>query len=281
MIFPIRPYGIRGAIWYQGERNSKNVPQALHYRGQLALLIRHYRASWNKLSEGAVPDDFPFYFTQLPSWTQPQTQPVESLTAPWAVNREMMRLTSREVANTGMVVSIDTGDAIALHPMNKRPIGQRHALLALKRTYGKRIVECGPRFVRHTMSDGAISLEFDSVGGGLIPAKPGDLNAFAIAGRDRVWHWARARIENDHVILSSPNVKHPIAARYAWSMNPSQRNLLYNQEGLPAAPFRTDDWPLMNKDAEVVDVAKPAKPSGYQARDWQRPRMSVPTFSER
>jgi len=131
------------------------------------------------------------------------------------------------------------------------------------------------------MSDGAISLEFDSVGGGLIPAKPGDLNAFAIAGRDRVWHWARARIENEHVILSSRNVQHPVAARYAWSMNPSQRSLLYNQEGLPASPFRTDDWPLMNQDAEVVDVIKPAKPSGYQARDWQRPRMSVPTFSGR
>jgi len=132
MIYPVRPFGIRGIIWYQGERNSKNVPQAVAYREQLALLISYYRSSWHQLSDGNVAADFPFQFTQLPSWGSPQREPVERLQAPWAVNREAMRLVSMDVPKTGMVVSIDTGDAIALHPKNKRPTGIRHALLALE-----------------------------------------------------------------------------------------------------------------------------------------------------
>ena len=123
MIYPIRPYGIRGAIWYQGERNSKNVPQALNYRNQLAKMIGYYRESWHELSDGNVSKDFSFYFTQLPSWNPRQTEPVEGLEAAWAVNREMMRLVATEIPNSGMAVSIDTGDPVALHPKNKKPIG--------------------------------------------------------------------------------------------------------------------------------------------------------------
>lgn len=276
MIYPIRPYGIRGMIWYQGERNSKNVPQAFHYRKQLAMLIEYYRSSWHELSEGNVPDDFPFFFTQLPSWNPPQQKPVEGLEAPWAVNREAMRLVTSDVPNTGMVVSIDTGDAIALHPKNKKPIGIRHALLALKRVYGKDVVESGPRFRKQRIDGDRIILEFDSVGSGLMPAKPGTLDSFAIAGADRQWHWADARIEGNTVIVSSPNVDRPVAVRYGWAMNPSQRNLLYNKEGLPASPFRTDHWPLFDPDSdEIVEVNKPEKPDGYEPRDWQRPKHAI------
>jgi len=274
MIHPVRPYGIRGVIWYQGERNSKNVPQAVNYRQQLEKLIRYYRSSWHELSEGNVAQNFPFYFTQLPSWNPPQTQPVEGLQAPWAVNREMMRQVTRDVVNTGMAVSIDTGDAIALHPQNKKPIGLRHAFLALKRTYGQDIVECGPRFQQYSIKGNQIIVEFDSIGSGLMSARPGNLNAFAIAGKDRNWHWGQAMIKEHRVIVSSPQVSQPVAVRYAWAMNPSQRQLLYNNEGFPASPFRTDSWPLFDPDDEILQVKKPQKPDGYRPTDWDRPVMT-------
>ena len=276
MIAPIQPFGMRGMIWYQGERNAKNVPQAEHYRHQLKQLIEHYRESWHALSDGHVPRDFPFQFTQLPSWNPPQDQPIEGIAAPWAVSREAMRLVADEVPNTQMAVAIDTGDAVELHPKNKRPLGQRHACLALAHTYKQLAVGGGPRYRQLTVASRQIVLEFDSVGSGLRAARQGPLDGFAIAGADRQWHWAEAKISANKIILSSPDVEKPVAARYAWAMNPSQRNLLYNREGFPASPFRTDDWPLFDPtDDEVVEVNKPDKPPGYQAVDWERPRMQM------
>ncbi|MFP6871907.1 MAG: sialate O-acetylesterase [Verrucomicrobiales bacterium] len=275
MVHPVRPYGIRGAIWYQGERNSKDVPQALNYRKQLAQLIRFYRSSWHKLSEGNVAADFPFYFTQLPSWNPSQEKPVEGIESPWAVNREMMRLVTADVANTAMAVSIDTGDAIALHPKNKKPIGTRHAYLALKEVYGKNIIASGPRFIKKSLQGNRIVLEFDSIGSGMMTARSGRLDAFAVAGKDRKWHWARAEITGNTVVLTAAQVPNPVAARYAWAMNPSQRNLLYNREGIPASPFRTDNWPLFDpQNDETLTVNKPEKPENYQSRDWTRPAMT-------
>ena len=274
MVHPVRPYGIRGATWYQGERNAKDVPQALNYRRQLAQLIRFYRSSWHKLSEGHVADDFPFYFTQLPSWNPPQEKPVEGTESPWVVSREMMRLVTSEVTNTAMAVTIDTGDAIALHPKNKKPIGIRHAYLALKETYGKNIIASGPRFVKQSLQGNRIVLEFDSIGSGMMTARPGQPDAFAIAGKNRKWHWAHAEIKRNTVVLSAAEVPRPVAARYAWAMNPSQRNLIYNREGLPASPFRTDKWPLFDpENDQPLTVHKPEKPEGYQPGDWKRPPM--------
>jgi sialate O-acetylesterase len=277
MIYPVRPYGIRGMIWYQGERNSKNVPQAVHYRGQLAKLIGYYRSSWHELSDGNVSAEFPFQFTQLPSWNPSQTVPVEGVEAPWAANRESMRTVAETVPGADMVVSIDTGDAVALHPKNKKPIGIRHALLAVQRTYGNDVVGNGPRYRTHRVRDGKIILQFDSIGSGLMAAGPGPLNAFAVAGEDRTWHWADAEVNGAKVVVSSDEVPMPVAVRYAWAMNPSQRNLLYNEEGLPASPFRTDSWPLFDANDELVEVNKPQKPDGYQAVDWARPAMTQAT----
>ena len=274
MIAPIRPFAIRGMVWYQGERNAKNAPQAEHYASQLKQMISHYRSTWHGESWGAVNDGFPFYFTQLPSWNPPQTKPVEGPESPWAVSRESMRKVSRELYNTGMAVSIDTGDAIELHPKNKKPIGLRHAYLALGKTYGLPIVHEGPVLTGHEVKKGKIILRFDSVGSGLMPARKGKLDAFALAGKNKVWHWADAKIEKDSIALSSPKVKTPVAARYAWAMNPSQRNLLYNKEGFPASPFRTDDWPLYDGQADPIEVIKPAKPKGYQSKDWVRPSIA-------
>jgi sialate O-acetylesterase len=273
MIVPVRPYAIRGMVWYQGERNAKNAPQAEHYYHQLKRMIDHYRSSWHGESWGAVSDGFPVYFTQLPSWNPPQSKPVEGPESPWVVSRESMRKVSRELYNTGLAVTIDTGDAIALHPKNKKPIGLRHAYLALGKTYGLPIVHEGPVLTGHAVMDGKIILRFKSIGSGLVPARKGKLDAFAIAGKDKVWHWADAKMEKDLIVLSSPKIKAPVAARYAWAMNPSQRNLLYNKEGFPASPFRTDDWPLYDPDAELIEVTKPNKSAGYQSKDWVRPEI--------
>ena len=279
MIYPIRPYGIKGAIWYQGERNSKTVPQAVAYREQLERLISYYRSSWHELSGGNVSKDFPFFFTQLPSWEPPQTKPVEGAEATWSVNREAMRLVSQEIPNTGMAVGIDCGDPVALHPKNKKPIGIRHAYLALKQVYGKDMVPCGPRYLSQKIEGNKIVLTFDCIGSGMMTAKPGKLDAYAIADADKKWHWADAEISGNTVIVSSKEVSSPVAVRYAWAMNPSQRNLLYNKEGLPASPFRTDDWPLFDPKDPAVRVEKPektdenrdAKKNGI---DWARPKMT-------
>jgi len=279
MIYPIRPYGIKGVIWYQGERNSKTVPQAVAYREQLERLISYYRSSWHELSGGNVSKEFPFFFTQLPSWNPEQTQPVEGIEATWAANREAMRLVSMECPNTGMAVGIDCGDPVALHPKNKKPIGIRHAYLALKEVYGKDIVPCGPRYLSQKIEGNKIVLTFDSVGGGMVAAKPGKLDALAIAGADKQWHWADAEISGNTIIVSSKEVTSPVAVRYAWAMNPSQRNLLYNKEGLPAAPFRTDDWPLFDPKDAAVRVEKPektdeTKDAKINSKDWERPKMT-------
>ena len=274
MIAPIRPYAIRGLIWYQGERNAKNAAQAEHYYHQLRIMIDHYRSSWHGESWGAVSDGFPVYFTQLPSWNPPQDKPVEGPESPWVVSRESMRKLSLDLHQTGMAVTIDTGDAIGLHPKNKKPIGLRHAYLALGKTYGLPIVHEGPVLYEKSIEGKKLVLRFTSSGSGLMAARKGKLDSFAIAGKDRVWHWAEAKIEQDSIVLSSPKVKSPVAARYAWAMNPSQRNLLYNKEGFPASPFRTDDWPFYDPNAEIIDVNKPPKPNGYESKDWARPVMT-------
>jgi CubicO group peptidase (beta-lactamase class C family) len=179
-----------------------------------------------------------------------------------------------------MAVTIDTGDAVELHPKNKKPIGIRHALYALENTYGKDIAGSGPRFLKQEIKDSEVALTFDSIGSGLMTGRSGKLDAFAIAGDDRKWHWAEAEIRGGTVIVHSPEVKQPVAVRYAWSMNPSGRNLLYNKEGLPASPFRTDDWSLFDPDAELVEVLKPKKPDGYVPTDWKRPHMTTVPASD-
>ena len=273
MIAPVCPYAIRGMIWYQGERNAKNSPQAAHYRSQLKQMIGFYRNFWHGKSWGAVSDGFPVYFTQLPSWNPPQTEPVEGLESPWVVSRESMRQVSKELYNTGMAVAIDTGDAILLHPKNKKPIGVRHAYLALGKTYGFPMVHEGPILAGFKIEGEKIRLNFASTGSGLTGGSDKPLDSFAVAGEDRKWYWAKAKIDGDSILLTSPKVEKPEAARYAWGMNPSQRNLLYNQEGFPASPFRTDDWPLYDPKAELIEVTKPAKPKGYEAKDWNRPAI--------
>jgi hypothetical protein len=227
MIAPLIPYALRGAIWYQGENNASHDFASL-YALQLPLLIRDWRARWG---EG----DFPFAWVQLPNY-KPRT---EDPGAPsnWAVVREAMRK-SLALPNTGMAVIIDAGEAKNIHPKDKQIVGQRLALWARAEVYGEPIPHAGPLLAGHEIRGNEVMLSFTHTDGGLV-ARGGDLKGFAIAGADRQWRWAQARIAGDRVIVSHPDVKVPVAVRYAWADNPDCN--LYNGAGLPASPFTTDD----------------------------------------
>jgi sialate O-acetylesterase len=154
--------------------------------------------------------------------------------------REAQFRTARDVRNSGLAVTIDTGDPDNIHPSDKKIVGERLALVALARHYGKAVPYQGPTLKSVERRPGALKIHFDHADGGLV-VKGGKLEEFSIAGKDHKWHWADARIEGDAIILSSPNVPQPEAARYAWQSFP--KATLYNGAGLPAVPFRTDNWP--------------------------------------
>ncbi|MEI7534026.1 MAG: sialate O-acetylesterase [Verrucomicrobiae bacterium] len=230
MIAPIIPYAIRGAIWYQGENNAASDLAKL-YSMQLSLLIQDWRQRWN---EG----DFPFAWVQLPNFHPRTTNVVETAYNNWCVVREEM-LKTLAVTNTGMAITVDVGEANNIHPKNKQAVGHRLALWALAKVYGQDVPYSGPLPDGQEIKDGEIILSFKHTDGGLV-AKDGGLKGFAIAGEDHKWVSANAHIEGGKVIVSSPDVKSPQAVRYAWAANPDCN--LYNGAGLPASPFRTDDW---------------------------------------
>ena len=225
MIAPLVSFAIRGVIWYQGESNAG---RAYQYRTLFPVMIRNWRSSWGQ--------DFPFYFVQLPNWHATKAQPDES---DWAELREAQLMTLRE-PHTGMAVTIDLGDEIELHPRNKLDVGLRLARWALAATYGQKVIHSGPLFDRYTIEGNQVRIRFKHAAG--LKTLNGDpLKGFAIAGEDHRFVWADARIDGDTVIVSSPGVPNPVAVRYAWADNPLAN--LYNKAGLPASPFRTDNWP--------------------------------------
>lgn len=226
-INPLVPYAIRGALWYQGEHNSGNGPL---YAYQLQALIKDWRDRWGQ-------GEFPFAWVQLPNYMTPQKDPVES---GWPAIRESM-LKTLKVPNTGMAITIDVGEAEDIHPKNKQEVGRRLSLWALAKVYGKKCEFSGPLPTGHDIKGAEVICRFSHTEGGLT-AKGGDLKGFAIAGADKKWVWANAKIVGDTVVVSSPDVKEPKAVRYAWASNPNCN--LYNGAGLPASPFRTDDWPF-------------------------------------
>ena len=227
MIAPLQSYRIRGAIWYQGEGNTW---RAYQYRTLLPALIAGWRNGWK---EG----DFPFLIVQLPN----HGESPELGDSIWAELREAQLLTAKAVPNTGLVVTIDVGDPHNLHPPRKAEIGQRSAVWALGTTYGEKIVYSGPIYDSRQIVGGEIKIHFLHRGTGL-EARGGTVKGFSIAGADRKFHWANARIEGGSIVVSSPDVMSPVAVRYAWAGSPECN--LYNKEGLPASPFRTDDWPI-------------------------------------
>ena len=231
MLVPLAPLSITGAIWYQGEQNS---PRGYEYRRLLPAII----ASWRQLFEQG---DFPFYIVQLPAFGPRSAQPTDD---GWADIRESQAVVADRVPHSCLAVSIDTGDASSLHPGNKQPVGERLAFCALARHYGKGVADSGPTLAAVERLPHSIRLRFKHIDGGLV-AKGGELEGFAIAGDDRKWRWAEARIDGRAVIVSSPAVPHPAQVRYAWQSDPTAT--LFNDAGLPAGPFRTDRWPLVTQ----------------------------------
>lgn len=226
MMAPVMPYAYRGAIWYQGESNAL---AAYHYRKLLPGLIRNWRE--------VAHDQLPFLIVQLPNHGAIPAQPGESA---WAELREAQLLTMEQVPDTGLAVTIDVGDPKDLHPHRKAKVGERLALWALGTTYAQPIVYSGPIYRSAKVDNSRVFIEFNQVGGGLLGDADGNVKGFAIAGADRKFHWADAVIQGASVIVSSAEVAHPVAVRYAWGDSPICN--LYNREGLPATPFRTDDW---------------------------------------
>ena len=232
MIAPLIPYGIQGAIWYQGESNAS---RAYQYRKLFAAMIKNWRDDWNQ-------GDFPFLFVQLANFRAVNPEPGES---DWAELREA-QLKALALPKTGMAVIIDIGDANDIHPKNKQDVGKRLARWALAKTYGKDLVYSGPIYKSRTVEGDKIILRFDHVGGGLVAVPDGPLKGFAIAGSDRKFVWADATIDGNTVVVSSEKISEPVAVRYGWADNPVCN--LYNKEGLPASPFRTDNWPGVTVD---------------------------------
>ena len=228
MLAPIAPIAIAGALWYQGEQNSD---RGFQYRKILPVMI----ADWRKLfGQG----DFPFYIVSLPAFKARSATPVDG--DEWAETRESQAITAATVPNSCLSVTIDTGDPDNIHAKDKQPVGERLALCALAKHYGKDVVYSGPTFASVEHVPAAIVLHFAHADGGLV-AKGNKLEEFEIAGDDRKWHWADAHILGDTVIVSSSEVPNPKEVRYAWQSNPAAT--LFNGAGLPAAPFRTDNWP--------------------------------------
>lgn len=225
MINPLVPYAIQGAIWYQGESNAG---RAYQYRRLFPMMIEDWRRVWNQ-------GPFSFYFVQLANFTERKSDPGPS---DWAELREAQTMTL-SLKNTGMAVIIDIGDAADIHPKNKQDVGKRLALNALAKDYGRKIPYSGPMYKSMKISGNKVTLTFDHTDGGLV-AKGGALKGFAIAGEDQNFVWAEATIKGNKVIVSSDKVAKPVAVRYAWANNPECN--LYNGAGLPASPFRTDDW---------------------------------------
>ncbi|WP_234994517.1 sialate O-acetylesterase [Pedobacter caeni] len=225
MIHPFLQFPIKGAIWYQGE---SNVDRAYQYRTLFPAMIKDWRKQWGV-------GDFPFYFVQLANFMQVDAVPVASA---WAELRDAQRQTL-SLPNTGMAVSIDIGDGADIHPKNKQDIGKRLALIALAKTYGVNVPYTGPVYQSAKIESGTVKLNFTAAEG-LKTSDGAELKGFAIAGSDQKFHWAKAEIKGNQIVVSSTEVTNPVAVRYAWGNNPVCN--LVNGAALPASPFRTDSW---------------------------------------
>lgn len=228
MIAPLLNFSIKGVLWYQGESNASNPTE---YKNLFVALIKDWRKNWK---EG----EFPFLFVQLPNFMESTSKPSESN---WALLREA-QLKSLSLPKTGMAVTIDIGEWNDIHPLDKKDVGKRLSLLARKIAYNeKNLVASGPIYKSMKVDGNKIILTFTNTGSGLIAKGKDDLNYFSICGKDKKFIWAKAKIENNKVVVWNDKIVNPVAVRYAWADNPEGANL-YNKEGLPAAPFRTDNF---------------------------------------
>ena len=232
MINPLIPYAFQGVLWYQGEAN---VGRAKQYKIAFPLMISDWRTKWNQ-------GNFPFYFVQLSTFDEFGGNSKKG--SKWAELREAQTETLK-LTNTGMVVTTDIGNAKDIHPTNKQDVGKRLAAIALNNVYNKKMVYSGPAFLSQEIKGNQIILTFDNLGSGLSSSDSnGILKGFEIAGTDKVFHSAKAIIQNNKVIVSSENVPNPVAVHYGWADDDTEINL-FNKEKFPASPFRTDDWEMI------------------------------------
>jgi sialate O-acetylesterase len=225
MIAPLIPYGIKGAIWYQGESNAD---RSMQYRTLLPTMIKDWRARFGV-------GEFPFLIVQLANYTPTVDQPIQE---GWANLREAQLLTAENLPKTGIAVALDIGEAGDIHPKNKQEVGRRLGLSAEAIAYGNKIEYSGPLYRSMKVEGDKIRLTFDHLGGGLATTDGGPLKGFAIAGADGHFEFADAKIDGDTLVVSSSKVPKPTAVRYAWANNPVCN--LVNKAGLPASSFRTD-----------------------------------------
>ncbi len=229
MIHPLLPYGIAGAIWYQGESNATRAHQ---YRTLFPAMIQCWREVW-------AQGDFPFLLVQLAPFQKIRPEPYDCW---WGELREAQLLSTWMLPKVGMAVITDVGDENDIHPKWKAPVGARLALAARAIQYGEKIVYSGPEYESVTIDEGKAVLSFKHVGRGLV-ARDGALKGFEIAGKDRKFYNAKASIKGDKVIVRCPKVPEPVAVRYGWAQYPVVN--LWNKDGLPATPFRTDNFPMI------------------------------------
>lgn len=230
MISPLTPMAIKGVIWYQGESNAS---RAEAYRELFSGMIQDWRSKWGQ-------GDFPFIFVQLAGFDTKREND------DWPSLREAQAM-ALNLPNTGMAVAIDIGEKDDIHPKNKQEVGRRLGLVALKVAYGQEVAHSGPVFKSMKIDGQKAFLEFDHAEGGLqVKDRYGYIKGFAIAGADQKFHWAKVYPENGKFVVYSENVDQPVAVRYAWENYPGDANL-FNREGLPMAPFRTDNWPGKTK----------------------------------
>jgi sialate O-acetylesterase len=223
MIAPLQPCGLRGVLWYQGESNAE---RAIEYAELFKAMIRDWRAGWRR-------EDLPFYFVQIANYLEQQD----------ATNRSWARLRDAQadalaLPATGMAVAVDVGQADDVHPVNKQDVGHRLALVALAGTYGAKVDCRGPEFSGASREGGALRVRFSHDSG--LVARGGGVRSLELAGADRTFHPATGRIDGKSLVVSSTEVPEPVAVRYAWVNAPDAN--LYNGAGLPAVPFRSDDW---------------------------------------
>jgi sialate O-acetylesterase len=257
MVAPVINYSLKGILWYQGEANSGKPEE---YQQLLPVLISDWRNKWQQST-------LPFIFVQLPNFMEVRYLPSDSQ---WARLR-FSQLKSLSVPNTAMAVTIDLGEWNDIHPLEKKVVGERLALAARRLAYGnEKIVYSGPIYKSAVREADSIIINFDNIGSGLITKGGGDLNYFAIAGADRKFVWAEAKIENNQVIVWSAEIMNPVYVRYAWADNPEGANL-YNIEGLPASPFEAG---LNRGIIGLVNKGQPRKPEDWGAlRAWANKKL--------
>jgi len=242
MINPLIPFGIRGVLWYQGEANTE---RAFQYRKAFPLMISDWREHWGQ-------GNFPFYFVQLASFNA--ADGISEKGSTWAELREA-QFRTLSVPATGMAVTIDIGESKDIHPKNKQDVGKRLAAIALNNLYALPMEYSGPVYESMVIQGNKIILNFTHTGGGLlVKDRYGYIRAFEIAGPDHHFHYAKAFLQKNQVVVYSDEVQNPVSVHYAWADDAGDANL-YNQEGFPAVPFRTDQWPGIT-DGRKYEIGK-------------------------